>query len=487
MTVATESQIHALFDHYYGGEPTVIASAPGRVNLIGEHSDYNGGEVLPIAIQQRTYVAARARAGTRTHVVSAGRPDRGSFDAVSPERSGAWWDYVAGVALELRLAGRAAVPADLAIWSEIPSGAGLSSSAALEVASARALLELGSEEMPDKAIALTAWRAEVEFVGVPCGIMDQFASALAREGEALHIRCDTAHATHVPMTDPVLVFDTGVARALRGSRFAQRRMECVQALALLRRAHPELSGLAAATTEMLDAAKLPPPLDRRARHVVTENARVASVVAALTGGIRHRRSHIPTPRSRPAQRQPVSVRASARSLMRGWFECFARGYLLVPAKMPAGTVQRRSNDADDVLQGVIRTVHAGRRHVRLAADAMEHATQALLEADLSVAEQVIADHEHIVEMSKRTESSAIELLALQQPVASDLRTIVSAIHVGADIERMGALAVHVASISRLRHPESALPGEVRASFSEMGSRAVKLARTAQEVLPVARS
>ena len=165
MTVATDSPIYALFDHYFGGEPTVVASAPGRVNLIGEHMDYNGGDALPIAIQQRTYVAARARAGTRTHVVSAGRRDRGSFDAISPERSGAWWDYVAGVALELRLAGRAAVPADLAIWSEIPIGAGLSSSAALAVASARALLELGSEEMPDKAIALTAWRAEVESSG----------------------------------------------------------------------------------------------------------------------------------------------------------------------------------------------------------------------------------------------------------------------------------------------------------------------------------
>ena len=118
----------------------------------------------------------------------------------------------------------------------------------------------------------------------------------------------------------------------------------------------------------------------------------------------------------------------------------------------------------------------------LAADAMEHATQALLGADLSVAEQVIADHEHIATMSKQTESRAIKLLATQQPVASDLRTILSAIHVGADIERMGALAVHVASISRLRHPECALPDDVRASFSEMGSRAVKLARTAQEVL-----
>jgi phosphate transport system protein len=118
----------------------------------------------------------------------------------------------------------------------------------------------------------------------------------------------------------------------------------------------------------------------------------------------------------------------------------------------------------------------------LAADAMEHATQALLGADLSVAEQVIADHEHIVAMSKRTESSALKLLALQQPVAGDLRTIVSTIHVGADIERMGALAVHVARISRLRHPVCAAPDEVRASFSEMGARAVKLARTAQKVL-----
>jgi len=118
----------------------------------------------------------------------------------------------------------------------------------------------------------------------------------------------------------------------------------------------------------------------------------------------------------------------------------------------------------------------------LAADAMEHATQALLGADLSVAEQVIADHEHIAAMCKRTEANAIKLLALQQPVAGDLRTIVGTIHVGADIERMGALAVHVARISRLRHPECALPDDVRDCFAKMGSRAVQLARTAQEVL-----
>ncbi len=285
MTLATDSQVYALFDHHFGGEPTVVASAGGRVNLIGEHMDYNGGEALPIAIQQRTYVAARPCAGTRSQVVSAGHTDRGSFDAVSPERSGAWWDYVAGVALELRLAGRAAVAADIAIWSEIPTGAGLSSSAALEVASGWALLGLGSEEMSDEAVALTAWRAEVEFVGMPCGIMDQFAIALAREGEALHLECDRARWSHVPMTDPVLIFDTGVARALRGSAYAQRRAECAEAFALLKRPYPELPRLAAATTQMLDAVTLPAPIDRRARHVVTENERVRAVVAALRDGM----------------------------------------------------------------------------------------------------------------------------------------------------------------------------------------------------------
>jgi phosphate transport system protein len=118
----------------------------------------------------------------------------------------------------------------------------------------------------------------------------------------------------------------------------------------------------------------------------------------------------------------------------------------------------------------------------LGAAAMAHATRALLDADLSLAEQVIADHEHISVMSLQSEAAALRLLALQQPVAGDLRSIVGAIHVGADIERMGALAVHVARISRRRHPDPALPDDVRAGFTEMGAKAVQLARTAQEVL-----
>ncbi|OBK72758.1 phosphate signaling complex protein PhoU [Mycobacterium sp. 1274761.0] len=118
----------------------------------------------------------------------------------------------------------------------------------------------------------------------------------------------------------------------------------------------------------------------------------------------------------------------------------------------------------------------------LAADAMEHATSALLNADLTLAEQVIGDHAHLVVSSQRAEATALRLLALQAPVAGDLRRIVSAIHISADVERMGALAVHVASISRLRHPDCALPDEVRSSFAEMGAKSVQLARTAQEVL-----
>ena len=147
MSSAAAAPVCGVFARHFGGEPTVIASASGRVNLIGEHTDYNGGEVLPIAIEQRVYVAARAREGTRMQVVSAGESERGSFDAAGPDRSGAWWDYVAGVALAMRLVGRHPAAADLAIWSSVPSGSGLSSSAALEVASACAMVAVSGEDL----------------------------------------------------------------------------------------------------------------------------------------------------------------------------------------------------------------------------------------------------------------------------------------------------------------------------------------------------
>jgi galactokinase len=170
---------------------------------------------------------------------------------------------------------------NIAVCSDVPSGAGLSSSAALEVASALALLALARRELPAIEIALLGARAESGFVGVASGIMDQCAAALSRAEHALHLRCDPVATELVPMRDAVLIFDTGVSRALRDSPFNARRAECEAALALLRRTDPELPNLAAATLEHLRAARLPAPLDRRARHVVSEMRRVRECVAAL--------------------------------------------------------------------------------------------------------------------------------------------------------------------------------------------------------------
>lgn len=272
-----------LFRERYGASPTVIASAPGRVNLIGEHLDYNGGEVLPIAIERRTVVALRPIPGEESLASSATQEESGRFPARSAEPSGRWWDYVAGTARELAGRGVAVPAAELAVASDVPTGAGLSSSAALEMAAGLAYLAHAGEveQFTLRALALVGQRVEAGFVGVASGIMDQFASALSEQGMALHLWCDTATFEHVPMRDAVLIFDTRVKRSLRSSAFNERRAECEQALAALRQLDPALPDLAHATLALLETARLPEPLASRARHVVTEMARVHDVVAAL--------------------------------------------------------------------------------------------------------------------------------------------------------------------------------------------------------------
>ena len=284
--------VQSLFAREFGGTATVVVSAAARVNLIGEHTDYNGGEVLPIAIANRTYVAVRPSVASHTRLVSATEPAGGEFVAARPARAGQWWDYVAGVASVRAAQGGAASPAvDLAVWSDIPAGAGLSSSAALGVAAALAFRALEalpdgttSDDTPLREVALTAHRGESEFVGVAVGIMDQFASALARVGQALHIWSDTAAYEHVPMHEGVLIFDTATPRSLRGSAFNMRRAESLEALRLLRQPNPSLPALASATLDEIAAAHLPPPFDRRARHVVTETRRVQQMVRDLKAG-----------------------------------------------------------------------------------------------------------------------------------------------------------------------------------------------------------
>ena len=264
----------------FGEKPERIASAPGRVNLIGEHMDYNGGEVLPIAIDHRTYVAVRASANRdMSRVASATHERIGTFDARGPVRSGEWWDYIAGVVRELSAGGANIPQLDIAIASDVPAGAGLSSSAALEVATAFAIIDLFGLGLSAQQAAEVAWRAETGFVGVPCGIMDQFASALAREGSALHIWCDTMRTEHVRCNEHVLIFDTGVSRGLRQSAFATRRDECALALAAIQLEHPDVGELAHATMADVNTTLL--VLRKRATHVVEENLRVELAVAAL--------------------------------------------------------------------------------------------------------------------------------------------------------------------------------------------------------------
>lgn len=272
------------FTRTFGRPPEYVASAPGRVNLIGEHLDYNGGEVLPIAIERRTYVAASANGGSTVRAVSASASEAAEFSLDGALAAGKWWDYVAGVALERRARGHGAVGTDLAVWSDLPHGAGLGSSAALAIAAGAALGAVAGRHTGMRELALAAREGETRLAGVEVGIMDQFASALAEAGRALHVRCDVESAEPLPFTDAVLIFDTGVRRSLRDGRFNARREECARAFELLRRVDATLPALARATPELVRTAALPPPLDARARHVATEMERVRRAVEALAAG-----------------------------------------------------------------------------------------------------------------------------------------------------------------------------------------------------------
>jgi len=281
----TADDAREFFRRVFKDEPELIGSAPGRVNLIGEHTDYNGGQVLPIAIERRTWMALRkARDTSRSRVHSRSHSEPGHFDARSPLSVGKWWDYIAGVCAAFGREGVTIPQFDAVVIGDVPSGAGLSSSAALEVATAFLLDHLTDSSRSPAQMAMLGWWAETAFVGVACGVMDQYASAMCEESRALHLRCDTLETVSVPMTEAVMIFDTASPRSLRASEFNTRRAECEKALELLRRADPELPDLAAATPAQVEASDLPPVLLRRARHVTSETRRVEQVVSSLRQG-----------------------------------------------------------------------------------------------------------------------------------------------------------------------------------------------------------
>jgi galactokinase len=276
------------FRDWFGGRPEQMWLAPGRANLIGEHTDYNQGWVLPFALDLGVTVAAGRRGdgllAIRSHQAP-GAPADLPLAALAPGAVTGWAAYPAGVAWALREAGHPlAGGASLAIDSDLPQGAGLSSSAALECAAALALDGLHGLDLPRPQLATLAQRAENDFVGVPSGIMDQSASLLSRAGHALLLDCRTGVTADVPI-DPaaagltLLIVDTGARHALGDGRYAQRRSECEQAAALLG------MGSLRDVTSPAEVGRLDDPvLRRRARHVVTENGRVKQAVALLTRG-----------------------------------------------------------------------------------------------------------------------------------------------------------------------------------------------------------
>jgi galactokinase len=272
-----------LFARCFGHPPRCLVAAPGRVNLIGEHTDYNDGFVLPMAIERYMVMAgdsAENREAT-LHSVTAG--ETATFSARPPLRPGepAWSNYVRGVIAGFQSRVKKNVAFEAVIDSSLPYGGGLASSAALEVAAATLLEAITGQKLDPVEKALLCQKAEHEFAGVPCGIMDQFTSILGRENQALLLDCRSRKATPVPLTDPkvtVLIVNTHTRHKLADGEYANRRAQCEAAARMLK-----VTALRDATTESLEAARkrMSPVAFRRARHVITENERTLQMARAL--------------------------------------------------------------------------------------------------------------------------------------------------------------------------------------------------------------
>jgi galactokinase len=272
------------FVEVFGREPEVTVSAPGRVNLIGEHTDYNDGFVLPLAVPLRTSVAAARRDDGLVLVTSRERDDGEPAEyQLGRERARRdWLDYVQGVTAILRGAGHRLGGAALALESDVPLGSGLASSAALLVAVMRALRDLFKLDLDDLTLARLAQRAEVDFVGARVGIMDQLCASLGDEEHALFVDTRSLEYDRVPFPPSLalVVINSGVSHSNAAGEYNTRRGECERACELLGVA--SLRDLDVAALPRINA--LPEPLAARARHVVTENQRVLETVAALKDG-----------------------------------------------------------------------------------------------------------------------------------------------------------------------------------------------------------
>lgn len=278
-------RVTATFAEHYGHAPDLVVRAPGRVNLIGEHTDYNDGFVLPCAIGPANMVAISTGDDDTVEVVAAdfdNARDMFSLQA-PPERNlkQPWADYVRGMTLALQNTGYALNGAKMAIAGNLPQGAGLSSSAALAVAVGKAHLALNGIDMDNSRLAQIAQKAECDFVGTQCGIMDQLISAQGKAGHALLIDCRSLELTDAPLSDDVaiMIVHSGVTRGLVDGHYNARRRQCEAAAAAM-----GVSALRDADLDMLAAANLDAVTTARARHVITENQRTLDAADALAKG-----------------------------------------------------------------------------------------------------------------------------------------------------------------------------------------------------------
>ena len=252
-----------------------LMRAPGRINLIGEHTDYNDGFVMPVAINLEMVCRFEERGDDIVKLLSEGFGSA-TFHIGDDKRDGRWSDYVKGVALYL------SEGYDLIGWeghmeSSIPTGSGLSSSAAIEILSAGIMQQVSSLDISPLELVEICRKAENEFVGVRCGIMDQFAVAFGRRGQSIFLDCRSLRHEFVPLPDDIMIFvvDTGIRRELSKSGYEKRRAECEKASAIL--------GKSLRDADLDEVLDLPHPLDKRSRHVVEENDRVLAAREALRG------------------------------------------------------------------------------------------------------------------------------------------------------------------------------------------------------------
>ena len=275
-----EQTVHDTFKEKFGTAPAKIVRAPGRVNLIGEHTDYNDGFVLPMAIDRGVWIALRPRKDGKVRLYSADFGVWGTFSLDALKKSKGWLEYPKGVAWALQEEGYALSGFEGVAAGDVPRGSGLSSSAALELATARAFYEVSGFEWDEKRLARTMQKAENEFVGANTGIMDQLISVAGKEGYALLIDCRSLDLTPVtlPENTLVVVMDTMTRHSHTDSGYNERRAQCETAAEFF-----EVEALRDVTLEMLTARgdELEPVVFRRARHVVTENQRTLDAAAAM--------------------------------------------------------------------------------------------------------------------------------------------------------------------------------------------------------------